>query len=67
MNYLMAFVASAAGITAEIVNNQVELYYATLRLLMENDREIRALRTCHNTNRSRIDRIEKALRQEGIE
>jgi len=28
--------------------------------------EIRALRNCHNQNRSRLELIEKALRKEGI-
>lgn len=28
--------------------------------------ETRALRNCHNTNKSRLDLIERALRNEGI-
>lgn len=67
MKDLIAFAASSATITTGIINNQIELFYATLRLLMNNDREIRALRKSHNTNRVRLDRIEKALSNRGIE
>lgn len=67
MKDLIAFAASSATITTGTINNQIELFYATLRLLMNNDREIRALRKSHNTNRVRLDRIEKALSNRGIE
>ena len=65
MNEQIKFIAKAAEICSQIVETQINLYYSTLRLLMDNDAELRALRRCHNQNVSRIDRIEKAL-GEGI-
>jgi len=44
-----------------------DLYYAWYVWWMETLFEVRALRECHNINVLRLDRIEKALRGEGIE
>jgi len=49
-----------------VVENQVHLYYATMRLIMDNDAEIRALRKCHNQNVSRLERVERAMREDGL-
>jgi hypothetical protein len=42
------------------------IFWATWLRLFVNDEEVRALRNCHNTNAYRLDRIEAALRNEGI-
>ena len=46
--------------------NIIEWWYQIYRYWMELYFEVGALRNCHNQNRGRIERIEKALRKEGI-
>jgi len=66
MNEQMQFVAAAAEICSRIVETQINLYYSTLRLIMDNDAELRALRRCHNQNVSRLERVERAMREDGL-
>lgn len=62
----LKYFAFVASITGMIVKTQVNLYFATLRLILNNDNEIHALRNCCHCSSVRIDRIEKALLLEGI-
>jgi hypothetical protein len=48
------------------MNPFLEIYYQYWKWFMETLFEVRALRNCHNINVVRLDRIEKALRGEGI-
>jgi len=45
---------------------QVYRYWCELIYAPVKKDEVRALRECHNINAYRIDRVEKALRDEGI-
>ena len=44
--------------------NPFEFWYQIYRYWMELYFEVGALRNCHNQNRGRIERIEKALREQ---
>ena len=46
--------------------NPYEFWLKMYEIWMELVFEVRALRECHNQNRSRLELIEKALRKEGI-
>jgi hypothetical protein len=48
------------------MNPFIEIYYQYWKWFMEMFFEVRALRNCHNINVVRIDRIERALRGQGI-
>jgi len=44
----------------------LDIWWSWYSWWMETLFEVRALRECHNINAFRLDRIEKALRDEGI-
>jgi hypothetical protein len=46
--------------------NPFEYFYQINKWWAETFLEVRSLRNCHNINVVRLDRIEKALRAEGI-
>ena len=46
--------------------NPVKFWFNVYEIWVELFIETRALRNCHNTNKSRIDLIESALRKDGI-
>ena len=46
--------------------NPFEWWLKIYEMWMDLWFEVRALRECHNQNRSRLELIEKALRKEGI-
>ena len=46
--------------------NPFEWWLKIYEMLMDLWFEVRALRECHNQNRSRLELVEKALRKEGI-
>ena len=46
--------------------NAYEWWLKIYEMWMQMFVETRALRNCHNQNRSRLELIEKALRKEGI-
>ena len=46
--------------------NPYDFWLKWYELWMDLAFEVRALRNCHNQNRDRIEKIEKALRDEGI-
>jgi len=62
----LEYLRTVAECWTTVVENQVNLYYATMRLIMDNDKEIRALRQCHNQNVSRLERVERAMREDGL-
>ncbi len=62
----MEFFKTAAECWSQIIETQINLYYSTLRLIMDNDAELRALRRCHNQNVSRLERVERAMREDGL-
>jgi predicted small metal-binding protein len=45
----------------------LQMQCAYWRAIASNDEEITALRRCHNNNVIRLDKIEKALREGGIQ
>lgn len=61
------FMKAAVECWSEVIETQINLHYATMRLILGCDRDLRALERNQNIARSRIDRIEKALYSEGIQ
>lgn len=49
-----------------IIENGINLQFAIVNLIVNNDQEIRALRNLQNTNAYRLDKVEKALNGIGI-
>jgi hypothetical protein len=45
----------------------LDIWWAWYQWMMETLYETRALRECHNINVVRLDRIEKALKEQGIQ
>jgi len=63
----MEFFKTAAECWSQIIETQINLHYATMRLILSCDRDMRALEHNQNIARNRIDRIEKSLYSEGIQ
>jgi len=50
-----------------VIESQINLYYSITRLIVDNDREMKALRNNHNAIHNRLEKVERSLRKEGIQ
>jgi len=65
-NFQLDLFKSSFECLSTIIENGINLQFAIVNLIVNNDQEIRALRNNHNINKSRLEKIEKALNSRGL-
>lgn len=61
------FFRSIVECWSTVIESQINLYYSITRLIVDNDREMKALRNNHNVIHNRLEKVERSLRKEGIQ
>jgi len=64
MNEQLIFLKSVLECWSTVIDSQVNLYCSIARLIIDNDRELKALRNSHNIVNNRLEKVERALQRD---
>ena len=64
MNEQLIFLKSVLECWSIVIDSQVNLYCSITRLIVDNDRELKALRNSHNIVNNRLEKVERALQRD---
>lgn len=64
MNEQIIFLKNILECWSTVIDSQVNLYCSIARLIIDNDRELKALRNSHNIVNNRLEKVERALQRD---
>ena len=64
MNEQLVFLKNVLECWSTVIDSQVNLYCSIARLIIDNDRELKALRNSHNIINNRLEKVERALQRD---